>query len=136
MEVVKNPNAQDFAYENSESTAKSFSFITSDGKDVFITIDSIATLEKFNTLVDGDTENFQLDGLFELQDWFLIIYILPKELLTSWTDQLKSQIKSYLFYFGLVSFVLCAVFLIATGLISYKVGLMIEYPLVHMIDFL
>ena len=70
MEVVENPNAQDFSYENSESTAKSFSFITNDGKDVFITINSIATLEKFNTHVDGDTENLKLNGLFELQDWF------------------------------------------------------------------
>jgi len=44
--------------------------MTSDGKNIFITINSIAILEKFNTLVDGDTENLKLNGMFELQDWF------------------------------------------------------------------
>lgn len=70
MEVVEHPNSFDFEYKNSESTAKSFTFKTINGSEIFITINSIATFEKFNTLVDGDIENLRLNGLFELQDWF------------------------------------------------------------------
>jgi len=66
----------------------------------------------------------------------LVIDILPKNLLTTWTDQLRAEIYAYLLYFGIGLIVLCCLSLLATGLISYKVGVMIEIPLLHMIGLL
>ena len=136
-EIVNQINFADPEFLRAQHNAKSFVFKASDGEEVFVAINSIVIIEKLREIAGNNTEKMKNNGVFfELQDLFLVIDILPKKLLTTWTDKLIQQIQKYLLYFGIVSIVLCIVFLSVTGVISYKVCLMIEVPIVHMTDLL
>ena len=136
-EIVNQINYADPEFLRALNNAKSFVFKASDGEEVFVAINAIMIIEKLREIArNNSTKSKNNEVLFMLQDLFLVIDILPKKLLTTWTDKLIRQIQQYLLYFGIAAIVLCVVFLSVTGVISYKVCLMIEVPIVHMTDLL
>ena len=51
-------------------------------------VNSIVIIEKLYTTEESGVEDLKMKGLFELQDLFFVINILPKTFLTTWTDKL------------------------------------------------
>lgn len=136
-EIVNKNNFSDPEFLRARHNAKSFVFKASDGEELFVAINAIMSIEKLREIARNNSTKSKNNGdFFQLQDLFLVIDILPKKLLTTWTDKLIRQIQQYLIFFGIAAIVLCVVFLSVTGVISYKVCLMIEVPIVHMTDLL